>query len=94
MFMDKKFMQRAIELAKTAAKAGEIPVGAVIVQGDRIIAEGINTRERENTALGHAEINAIAAACKVKRIGVLMTAIYMLPLSPVLCAPVQYLMQG
>lgn len=64
--MDKKFMERAIDLAKTAAKAGEIPVGAVIVQGDRIIAEGINTRERENTALGHAEINAIAAACKAK----------------------------
>lgn len=64
--MDKKFMERAIDLAKIAAKAGEIPVGAVIVQGDRIIAEGINTRERENTALGHAEINAIAAACKAK----------------------------
>lgn len=65
--MDKKFMERAIELAKIAAKAGEIPVGAVIVQGDgKIIAEGINTRESENTALGHAEINAIAQACKVK----------------------------
>lgn len=64
--MDKKFMERAIDLAKIAAKEGEIPVGAVIVQGDRIIAEGINTRERENTALGHAEINAIAAACKAK----------------------------
>ena len=64
--MDKKFMERAIDLAKIAAKAGEIPVGAVIVQGDRIIAEGINTRERENTALGHAEINAISQACKVK----------------------------
>ena len=65
--MDKKFMERAIELAKTAAKAGEIPVGAVVVQGgERIIGEGVNTREGENCALGHAEVNAIAAACKHK----------------------------
>ena len=64
--MDKKFMLRAIELASAAAENGEIPVGAVIVQNGEIIAEGVNTRERDKNALGHAEINAIAAACKHK----------------------------
>ena len=64
--MEKKFMLRAIELATLAAQKGEIPVGAVIVQNGEIIAEGINTREQDKTALGHAEINAISAACKYK----------------------------
>ena len=62
--MDKKYMYRAIELAKEAETRGEIPVGAVIVKNGEIIAEGKNTRETARSALGHAEINAIDAACK------------------------------
>lgn len=62
--MKKEFMYKAIELSKKAALNGEIPVGAVIVKNGEIIAEGINTRETEKNALGHAEINAISAACK------------------------------
>lgn len=65
--MDKRFMERALELAREGAQRGEIPVGAVVVQNGRIIGEGTNTREQDNTALGHAEINAIAAACKHKK---------------------------
>ena len=62
--MDNIYMQKAIELAKQAAACGEIPVGAVIVRNKEIIAVGQNRRERDRTALGHAEIEAIEAACK------------------------------
>lgn len=60
----KDFMQRAIELSRKAALEGEVPVGAVIVKGDKIIAEGYNRRERKQNALSHAETEAINAACE------------------------------
>lgn len=59
-----EYMQKAIELAKSAAKAGEIPVGAVIVQNGEIIATGTNRRETDKSAVAHAEVEAITAACK------------------------------
>lgn len=59
-----EFMERAIENARIAAKAGEVPVGAVIVKGDKIIAEGYNKRELKQDALSHAETEAIASACR------------------------------
>ncbi len=62
--MNKEFMKIAIKEAEKAAKEGEIPVGAVIVKNGEIIAKGRNTREKEQSALGHAEINAIKKACK------------------------------
>lgn len=62
--MEKRFMEQAIELAKKAGEAGEVPVAALIVKDGQVIATGENTRERDHCALGHAEINAIAAACK------------------------------
>lgn len=62
--MDNIYMSRAIELAKDAALSGEIPVGAVIVRNKQIIAVGQNRRERDQTALGHAEIEAISSACQ------------------------------
>ncbi len=62
--MKKRFMQVAIELAIKAGQNGEIPVGAVIVKDDKIIGMGMNTREKDRNALGHAEINAINEACK------------------------------
>lgn len=58
------FMLEAIREAQTAASLGEIPVGCVIEYGGEIIARGHNTRETGHTALGHAEINAIAQACE------------------------------
>ena len=39
---DDDFMRRALELARTASAAGEVPVGAVLVKDDAIIAEGAN----------------------------------------------------
>lgn len=59
-----EYMGLAIELAKEAAKEGEIPVGCVIADEDgKIIGRGRNTREETKNALGHAEINAINEAC-------------------------------
>ena len=62
--MDKAFMQRAIELARIAESFGEVPIGAVVVKDGKIIGEGYNTRETQQTALGHAEIEAIRQANK------------------------------
>ncbi len=62
--MNTDFMMRALELAKQAYDDGEVPVGAVIVKDNVIIAEGRNRRESDKNALAHAEIEAINAACK------------------------------
>lgn len=57
-------MTRALELAQTAAEAGEVPVGAVILdrQG-QLLAEGANQKEGDRDPTAHAEIIAIRAAC-------------------------------
>ena len=57
-------MQKAIDLAKKAALKGEIPVGAVIVKDQKIIASGMNVRESKKNAIWHAEMVAIDKACK------------------------------
>ncbi len=56
------YMRRALALAREALDAGEVPVGAVIVRGGEIVAEGRNRREEERSALGHAELEAIRRA--------------------------------
>lgn len=61
---DTYFMQQALSLAREAAKDGEVPVGCVIVCKGNIVGRGRNRRETGKTALGHAEIEAIADACK------------------------------
>ena len=61
---DLQFMDAALELAKEAAAEGEVPVGCVIVRNGQIVGRGRNCRETGKTALGHAEIQAIADACK------------------------------
>ena len=58
------YMDAALELAKEAAAEGEVPVGCVIVRNDQIVGRGRNRRETGKTALGHAEIEAIADACR------------------------------
>ena len=61
---DLYFMDQALELAKEAAAEGEVPVGCVIVRNGEIVGRGRNRRETAKTALGHAEIEAIAEANK------------------------------
>lgn len=64
---DHKFMQIAFKLAQKAEQKGEVPIGAVVVDGEgHIIAKASNTRETLNTVLGHAELLAIHRACKKK----------------------------
>ena len=61
---DLYYMDEALALAREAAAEGEVPVGCVIVRGDQIVGRGRNRRETGKTALGHAEIEAIAQACQ------------------------------
>lgn len=60
-----EFMLEAYEMAKQAYDDGEVPVGAVIVRNNEIVAKGRNRREKAKNALLHAEIEAIDNACKV-----------------------------
>ena len=59
------FMRRAIELAKHAAELGEVPVAAVIVKDNQIIAEAHNRRELDKDPVAHAEVLAIKEAARV-----------------------------
>ena len=62
--MDEIFMREALELAREAFEDGEVPVGCVIVRKGEIVGRGRNRREADKSALAHAEIEAIADACK------------------------------
>lgn len=60
-----RYMQAALELARQAAAAGEVPVGCVIVDSTgQIIGRGRNRREELHTATAHAEILALDEACR------------------------------
>ena len=61
---DEQWMREALALAREAAADGEVPIGCVITAGDRIVGRGRNRRECGKTALAHAELEAIAEACK------------------------------
>ncbi|MBM7667267.1 tRNA(adenine34) deaminase [Solibacillus kalamii] len=61
---DHQYMQEALEEAKKAAALGEVPIGAVIVYKDEIIARAHNLRETTQNALTHAESMAIQEACR------------------------------
>jgi tRNA(adenine34) deaminase len=58
-------MQRALALAEQAAAASEVPVGAVIMQGERQIAEAANGMRASGDPTDHAEMRAIRAALDV-----------------------------
>ena len=58
------FMQLALEQAYKAAAAGEVPIGAVVVQGDKVIAAAHNLTETNADPTAHAEMLAIRAACE------------------------------
>jgi tRNA(adenine34) deaminase len=59
---DALFMARALELARTAANNGEVPVGALVVLGDAVIGEGCNRPVASHDPSAHAEIVALRAA--------------------------------
>lgn len=64
MLRAESYMDLAIQAANASGIAGDVPVGCVIVKGDQIVAACGNTREASKDATGHAEINAIRAACE------------------------------
>ena len=61
---DGHFMDEALMLAREALADGEVPVGCVITRGDEIVGRGRNRREKDKSALAHAEIEAINEACR------------------------------
>ena len=61
-FTDEYFMKKALQEAQMAFEKGEIPVGAIVVVGDRIIARSHNLTELLNDVTAHAEMQAITAA--------------------------------
>lgn len=62
----RKWMSHALELARAAGNAGEVPVGAVIVNiNNHLIAVGENRKERDQDPTAHAEIMAIRAASQI-----------------------------
>ena len=61
---DSSYMTRALELAREAERAGEVPVGAVIVKDDAIVGEGWNRPISTSDPTAHAEIVAMRAAAQ------------------------------
>ena len=60
---DTHWMNLALDLARLAGRHQEVPVGAVIVRGEELIATGVNLRESLTDPTAHAEIVAIRKAC-------------------------------
>lgn len=63
--MTNRFMQEAMNEAYKALEKGEIPIGAVIVKDNEVIARGHNLRQTLRDATLHAEVVAIQNACKL-----------------------------
>lgn len=61
---DQSYMKLAIEEANKAGRLGEVPIGAVIVHNDEVIARAHNLRETSQNAVTHAELSAIQLACE------------------------------
>src|SRR5690606_41946366 len=62
MYTDEYFMRLALKEAKQALEEEEIPIGAIVVQDNKILARGHNMTEKLNDATAHAEIIALTAA--------------------------------
>ena len=64
MTKEEKWMKRALAEAKKAQKKDEVPIGAIIVKEDTLLATGYNCKEHKKLPTAHAEIIAIERACK------------------------------
>lgn len=75
--LDERFMRRAIELAREAEQAGEVPVGAVVVRDGEILAEGFNRPISTHDPTAHAEMVALrAAAARIDNYRLTGTTLY------------------
>lgn len=61
--LNEKFMKLALKQAQAAYSHDEVPIGAVVVKDDKVIARAYNTRNRGKNAVAHAEVLAISRAC-------------------------------
>ena len=64
--LDRQFMQQALDQAKLAAMAGEVPVGAVLVRDGKIISRGFNQPIGNSDPSAHAEMMALRAAAHIE----------------------------
>jgi tRNA(adenine34) deaminase len=64
---DDRWMRRALQLARRAEAVGEVPVGALLVAGDNVIAEGWNCVVARSDPTAHAEIQVLRAAGQQQR---------------------------
>lgn len=64
--LDRQFMQQALDQAKLAAMAGEVPVGAVLVRDGKIISRGFNQPISNSDPSAHAEMMALRAAAHIE----------------------------
>ena len=62
--LDVQWMTRALEMAKTAASEGEVPVGAVLIKDSQVVAEGHNLTITANDPTAHAEVVVIREAAR------------------------------
>ena len=62
--MSKSFMDQALDLARAAAAAGEVPVGCVVVRDGEVVGRGANRTLTDRDPTGHAEIIALRAAAR------------------------------
>jgi tRNA(adenine34) deaminase len=84
---DIDFMRRALQLAQRAGAAGEVPVGAVLVQDGVVIAEGANNPVGQHDPTGHAEIVALRAGGQASQSYRLGGSVLYVTLEPcVMCA--------
>ena len=87
IYGDEYFMRLAIQEAQKAAELGEVPVGAVIVSGDQLLARCHNSTEMLNDVTAHAEILAITAASQYLGSKYLMDCTLYVSLEPcIMCA--------
>jgi tRNA(adenine34) deaminase len=86
---DTLFMRLALEEAEAAFQADEVPVGAVVVQGDAVIARAHNSRESSHDPTGHAELLALRiAAWKLRNWRLSEATLYVTKEPCIMCAGV------
>jgi len=84
---DERYMNMALAEARKAAAAGEIPVGAIVVAGGRVVGRGHNLTETLRDVTAHAEMQAITAAANERDAKYLDDATLYVTLEPCLmCA--------
>ena len=79
---DEKFMGEALKEACKAAECGEVPVGAVIISGGKIMARGHNQPIQKNDPTAHAEIVALRKACAKQKNYRLASAVMYVTIEP------------